>query len=180
MDPDLLRFPLRSQFAPAILEVAHQFLLLRVHRDHRLFAGQETLHLAIDVFKLCVSVRVPIALSGLAVGLETVTQFQQQLCHYRVADDMSLLPQFRRQASHALAGPSQWGLRVTTRNWLHKFLQVCQNCGIPLRYLLAPASGPSHPSLQRRLGILQLRNPLTTHTTGDSNCSQDSRNPAPW
>jgi hypothetical protein len=60
---------------PAVLEVSHQFLLLCVHRDHRLFAGQKAFNLAIDIFELRVPIRMAAAFLALPVRLETVAQF---------------------------------------------------------------------------------------------------------
>lgn len=69
-----LRISLRTQFTPAILEVPHQLLLLRVDRNHRLPRGQATLDFQIDVLKLCVAVRATVALFGLSIGLQAVAQ----------------------------------------------------------------------------------------------------------
>jgi len=58
VNPDLLGLALRLPFAPRILEIAYQFLLFRVHGDHRLTLFQITLCLAVDVFKLLIPVRM--------------------------------------------------------------------------------------------------------------------------
>ena len=39
VDPDRLRLALAAQLSTAVLEVAHQFLFLRVDRDRRLAGG---------------------------------------------------------------------------------------------------------------------------------------------
>ena len=74
MHADLLRFPLGTQFPPAILEVSHQFFLLGVHRHHGLFVGQKALDLAIDVFELGIAVGMAVAFLALAIGLQTVAR----------------------------------------------------------------------------------------------------------
>jgi hypothetical protein len=70
---DPFRLPLRLPLPARILEIPHQFLLLRVHRDDRLSSPLEGAHLAGDVFKLSIPVGMAAPLPGLAIGLETVT-----------------------------------------------------------------------------------------------------------
>src|SRR5271166_6112412 len=64
------RLPLLAR----ILVIADQFLLLGVHRDHRLAPPLQRADLAVDVLELGVAVRVVLTLQRLAVGLEAVTQ----------------------------------------------------------------------------------------------------------
>jgi hypothetical protein len=54
---------------PAILEIAHQFLLFGVHRNHWLLASDVLLNPGVDVFKLRVAVRMVIPFFRLPVGL---------------------------------------------------------------------------------------------------------------
>ena len=86
MHSHLLRISLRTHFPPAILEVAHQLLLLRVDRNHRLLISEATLDLPIDVLKLSVAVRVTVAFLGLLICLQAVAQFVQQFRHHRITD----------------------------------------------------------------------------------------------
>ena len=75
MHANFLGFPLRTQLPSAVLEVSHQFLLLRVHRNHRLLTGQEALDFAIDVFKLPIPVGMAVAFLALPIALQTVALF---------------------------------------------------------------------------------------------------------
>ena len=74
----LFGLALALPLAPVVLERAHQFLLLRVHRDHRLPALLESLDLGVDVLELRIAVRVRRALQGLAVALQAVAGLIQQ------------------------------------------------------------------------------------------------------
>ena len=81
VDANLFRFSFRPPFLPVILEFAHQFFLLRVHRYHRLTLQQMLPHPLIDVFKLGVAVGMLPAFQRLAVRLQAVADGPQQLCH---------------------------------------------------------------------------------------------------
>ncbi len=56
MDPDRLGLALRPPLASAVLEVPHELLLLRVHRDHQLVTSLVSDHLGIQVAELGVTV----------------------------------------------------------------------------------------------------------------------------
>ena len=105
--PHRFGFAFRTQFSATVLEVAHQFLLLGVHRHDRLPSALEGLHLRVDVLELGVPIRVRRPLPGLAVGLQAVAQLLQQICHQFMADLVTLAVQFVGQLPHALAGPPQ-------------------------------------------------------------------------
>src|SRR4249919_3734534 len=77
VDPDRLRLALAAQLSTAVLEVAHQFLFLRVDRDRRLAGGECGLHPGIDVLELRIAVGMLRAFAGLAVGLTAIVQLAQ-------------------------------------------------------------------------------------------------------
>ena len=85
---NILGFALRPPFAPSVLEVADQFLLLGVDRDRRLACGQRCRHLLIDVAKLPVAIRMVSAFAHLAIGLQAVAKRVQQFTDHRAADLM--------------------------------------------------------------------------------------------
>jgi hypothetical protein len=69
--PHLLWLSFRLPLAPTILEVADQLLLLGVDGDDRLLPGQCGADQLIDVAKLRIPIRMAVALSRLAIGLQT-------------------------------------------------------------------------------------------------------------
>src|SRR3954449_6997488 len=78
MHPNVLRLALRVPLPAAVPEVADQFLLLRVYRDHRLLLGQRRGNALADVGELRIAIRVAATLPGLAVGLQTELLLLQQ------------------------------------------------------------------------------------------------------
>jgi hypothetical protein len=66
----------------------------------------------IDVAKLGVSIRMAVAFSGLAIGLQAEVQLMQQLTNYGTTDRMTLRAQFGGEPTHALVCPAQWRLRI--------------------------------------------------------------------
>src|SRR5271157_3415439 len=72
MHANLLRIPFRPPLPPFVLEIAHQFLLLGVHRYHRLTDSDVAPGFVIDVLELGIAVRMGVSLLGLAVGLQAV------------------------------------------------------------------------------------------------------------
>ncbi len=88
--PDLFRVALRAILAAIVPEVADQFLLLGVDRDHRLLFGQSSGHLGVDMGELRVPVGMAVALLGLAVALQAVTRRIEQFGHQGTADLVAL------------------------------------------------------------------------------------------
>jgi len=103
--PHLRRRALGMPFAPGILEVADQFLLLGVHRDRRFAAGQRRLDLVVDVVELGVTIGMVRPLACLAVGLQPVAELVQEFAHQRAADLVTHVAQRAGQLAQALAGP---------------------------------------------------------------------------
>lgn len=91
---------------PSVLEIPDQFLLFRIHRDHRLVSREELVDAIVDVLKLLIAIRVGRTLPRLAIGLEAVFAILEYRRHCPGTDEMAL--EFSRvgQVSRALAGPS--------------------------------------------------------------------------
>src|SRR6202040_3081461 len=88
--PPRFRLALRPPLPAAILEVTDQLLLLGIDGNDRLLPDQCCLDQIIDVAKLGVSVRMAVAFSGLAIGLQAEVQLVQQLTNHGTADRMTL------------------------------------------------------------------------------------------
>src|SRR5262249_12561649 len=109
-------------FPSAVLEVPDEFFLLGVDRNHRLTALLKGTPQGMDIFERFISIRMGIAFSRLAIALPAVARLVQQTAHGRVATSVSLVGQFTRQGSRALARPSQRRLRVTARHRVNEVL----------------------------------------------------------
>jgi len=88
-------------FTARVLEIAHQFLLFRVHRNNRLAVFQKGCGARVDVLKLSIPVHMLIAFTGLAVRLQPVALSMQKLAYHRVADLMSFVRQLSAQLTQA-------------------------------------------------------------------------------
>jgi hypothetical protein len=168
MHPDFYRLPLRPPHLAAVFEVAHQFLLLRIHRNHWLPETDILFNFRVDMFELRVAVRVPVPLFRLPVALQAVVQFMQQLSYHRVTHAMPHLFKIFRQAAHAPAGPSQTPFRIAPRRGLHQLLQIGHKGRILLLCRLAPTSRAANPlcGIGRRLRQFLQTSP--DHLTGNA------------
>src|SRR5512143_2221841 len=99
MYPDVFRLALRVPLPTAILEIANQFLLFRIHRDDRLLRRQCRRYTPVDVGELCIPIRMAITLAGLAVALQAELLLLQQFADDRVADLVAQGHQFALQAT---------------------------------------------------------------------------------
>ncbi len=140
----VLRLALGSPFPTGVLEIADQFLLLRVHGDHRLVLGQGRLNRVVDEMELGVAVGIVGALERLAIGLQGELLFLQQFANHRVADLVAELFQFSRKSAQALTGPAQRRHRIASRTGLDQPIQVLQQSGIRRAQRFAPASGAAN------------------------------------
>jgi hypothetical protein len=89
-----LGFALDLPLPPNILEIAHQLLLLGVHRNHRFPLLEIPLRLAVDEFKLLIPIRMLAPLQPLLIRLQTVIQVMEQFCHGLIAYRMAFTLQF--------------------------------------------------------------------------------------
>ena len=135
---------LASPFPACILEIPNQFLLLGVHRNNRLAGAVLSNGLPIDVFKLCIAVRVLLAFTRFAVGLQTVTFLPQDISHDRKTYAMPHLLKPTRQRSKTLRRPSKRRLRVSPRVRFHQRFQVRHQPRILLRKLFPTSPGTAN------------------------------------
>src|SRR3974390_1493569 len=72
VDAHVLQLAFGTPFATAVLEISHQFLLLRVDRDHRLPTLLQPRRLRVDELELGIAIGMLIAFARLAIGLQAV------------------------------------------------------------------------------------------------------------
>src|SRR5271166_5441423 len=107
MDAHLFRIALSAPFAAGVLEIADQFLLLRIDGYGRLVLGHRRLDRVVNHPELRVAVGVVGALAGLAIGLQAELLLLQQLADNRVADFVPEFFEFGGQPAQTLARPAQ-------------------------------------------------------------------------
>ncbi len=105
--PHRLGLALGLPFASGILEIAHQFLLLGIHRNGWFSGGDLLLHTLVDMPELGISVDMGAAFARLLVGLQAVAQVMKHGAYHIPPHHVAHAPQFRRQPAHAFAGPAQ-------------------------------------------------------------------------
>src|SRR6202167_4975847 len=163
---DLDRPTLRAIVAAAVLELAEQFLLLRVDRYHRLIVDLKLLDLGVDIFELSVAIGMFAAFLGLAVGMAAILQFPQQLGNARGADFVTHRAKRRRQLVVALGDPSQRSRRIAHRRRLEQSFQVRQQRRILRRQPRAAPTLASHLSPERA-GVPQVLQAASDRTSGE-------------
>ncbi len=180
MHADRRGLPLGGPFPPAILEGAHQFLLLGVDRDRRLPSAQAGPDPGVDVLELRVAVGVVRPFDRLPVGLQAVAQLVEQLRHHPMAGAVPLPGQFRGQPADALARPAQGRLRIPARGRLDQRLQVRDQRRILLDRPLAPAARAADPAGRQRPrpARRQLLRPDPNGPPGHAGGPRDQRHPA--
>lgn len=72
-----------------------------------------------------------------------------------MADDMSLLLEFRRQLAQALAGPPQRRFRVAAGKRVHQPFQILAQGGIGVNGALAPGTRPTDPLRWQPVGCVR-------------------------
>ena len=100
---NLLRLACGTQLAASVLERTDQLLLLRVDGNARLSRPQLLLDRRIQVFKLCVTVRMVGALQRLLIRLQAVAHHVEQLSHHAMAGLVALRLELRGQFAHFLS-----------------------------------------------------------------------------
>ena len=146
---DRLRRARRLPFPPRILEIADQFLLLRIDGDHRLLLIEERRGGRVDVLELRVPIRMRRALLGFAQRLESVPERMQQMAHRRRTHVPALRRQGRGQLRAALAGPSQRRHGIAPRQRFHQQVQRLGHAGLRVFHVGTPGSGLANPFGQR-------------------------------
>src|SRR5271165_5575161 len=171
MDAHLFRIALSAPFAAGVLEIADQFLLLRIDGYGRLVLGHRRLDRVVNHPELRVAVGVVGALAGLAIGLQAELLLLQQLADNRVADLVPEFFEFGGQPAQTLARPAQRRHRIAARLGLDQRVQIVQQSGVRLRQRLASPARPANPIgrwRRRRIQLLQ---------TASDRAGGDARNP---
>jgi len=182
MDPYFLRFPLRMPLPSAVAEIPDQFLLLRVNRNRRLTVLERSADPLVDVLELGVTVGMRRPFPSLAIRLQTVPGFMQQLGYRATTYGMLLAGEFLSQMSHALARPTQRRLGIASGGRFNQRLQRREQPRIALRQ-----AGPSRPrpayarSLGFPLGLGQIQFPhaRSNRHSGQPGCCGHGRHASP-
>ena len=114
---------LASPSTPAILEVAHQLLFLRVHADYGPILPLESPTPTPQQAELLVAVRVFLPTQPLAVRSQRVPLRPQQAGHRHMARLHATSPQCSGQLARGLVRPSQTSHRTAGRCIPQQFLQ---------------------------------------------------------
>ena len=180
MGIDFPRLAFGSRRLSCILEISQGFLLLGVHRNRGLSPPLLRLHSAIDEPKLGVTIGMRLSLACLAVGLQTVTGFPQQLPHSGRPYRMPLSCQFLGQTSRTLAGPTQWRLRITSAFRFDQPFQRCLDSGIDNLRSSTARTLPTLASSRRHVtgSKFQFENSSSNRAMGQSRRRTHYRNPA--
>src|SRR5258708_6544305 len=113
IDFDFLGLPFGAPPLAAVFIHSHEFLLLRIDTDHRLLPVLKGFHLVVDMAELGIAVFMAAAFVALAVGLQAVTEFGEQLGDLDWTDAMAGAGQFGREPAHTFASPTQGTHRIT-------------------------------------------------------------------
>src|SRR6266545_1787778 len=82
----LISLSLGQPSPPPVFKGPHEFLLLRIHGDHRVPSPPKSLDLPVQVAKLGIAVRMLGTLTGLHIGLQGVPHFFQTTAYCDAAD----------------------------------------------------------------------------------------------
>jgi hypothetical protein len=159
------------------LKIADQLLLLTVDRDDRLTILQRLAAGCVDPPELQITIGMLTALPSLHVRLQAVTRGAQQLCDRHVLDLMTKPAQPTSEMPHALRGPQQRRLRITTTILVDQPLEIDQHLRIDLDQRPAPTARPADPPRPDRLARPQLTDPLTNRVDRDPRRARGCRDP---
>jgi hypothetical protein len=132
---------------------------------------------AVDIPELRVAIGMIVPLLGLAVALQAVAIFPQELGDFGVADRVVLGSQFRRQCAGALAGPAQGRLRIAARRGFDHAVQGGRQTGIVGPQRVSSAALVANPARRQRCG-LQFLNALGQGDARQTAGATDLRNAA--
>jgi hypothetical protein len=107
----------------------------------------------IDMPELRVTIRMIVTLFGLAVTLQAVPFFSQELGDFGVADLVMSSRQLRGKRAGTLAGPAQRRLRVAARGGLNHAVQGRCQAGIIERQGVPAAALMANPTCGQRRGL---------------------------
>jgi hypothetical protein len=117
------RLPRGPPLLPSVLEIADQFLLFRIHGDHRASSSQKVVGNRVDVLELRVPIRVRRALGALADGSEAIAELVQQAPDLRRTHLPTVPGHRRRELRFAFTRPTQRRHGIATGQRVHKLLE---------------------------------------------------------
>jgi len=115
------------------------------------------------------------ALQALAVGLQTVVQFMQQLGHHAVTDLMPLAVQLLSQFANTLTGPAQGRFRIPTRHRIDQSLQILLERRVGLGRPFAASATATNATLGQSLRSPLRRRPPQFYHPSRNRSSRDTR-----
>jgi hypothetical protein len=177
MHPDRLGLPLGAQLAPAVLEVANEFLLLGINRDHRLPGRLEGGHHGVDVLELGIAVGMAATLTGFGVGLQAEAQPAQQAADQLLPGGETPLRKRHRQMALAFAHPKQRSPGIAADGRLHQFAQGCQKPRLRLGCRLAATARTTHPATEVRRARLRFGETTIDRAARNPGCLRDRDHP---
>ena len=178
MDVDAPWLAFWTIISAAVLEVADQFLLLRVHRDDRLLPDLRGDNFRVDVFELGIAVGMVRSFIGLAIGLAREAELHQFLAHRIRSDRMSHLGQRRGEFVQAFRHPDQRPHRIAKRRRLHEALKCGNEPRIGVAKRATSTAGAANAPLQQRLRVEIIFAAIDCRT-GEPGDLRDHREAAP-
>jgi hypothetical protein len=118
------------------------------------------------------------ALASLAVRLKTEAGRFQQLSHFPVAYFKAFRLERACQYTNALAGPSQRGLRITARIWVHQSIEGCHQSGLPVGARFPAATRSPLAIWWERIRIVEFADPVANSAIRNPRGDRDSRDSA--
>ena len=179
MDADPLRLPFEAPFAPWVLEIADQLLLLGIHADHRPPRRDRRRGGLIDVRKLRVTIGMRSPFLGLHVGLQRVAQQPHERRDGSEVHVVTHLTQRAGDLPHALRRPAQQRLRIPTRVRIDQPLDVIEDRRVALQQRPATTTPATDAAGIKPLTRLQLGDPLTDRVNRHPGRARRRRNPTP-
>src|SRR5215510_583915 len=143
----LIGFSLGQPSPPPVLKGPHEFLLLRIYRNHRVPSPPKSLDPAVQVAKLGIAVRMLGAFTGLHISLQGVPHFLQTTAHRDAADRVSGPSQLLGDRPSRLAGPPQRTHRIACGGLFDDGPEPTRQLRIGLLHLLPPAAGLTYTSV---------------------------------
>src|ERR1017187_7364231 len=118
--------------------------------------------------KLRIPIRVAVAFLGLAIALQAVVLFVEQLGHPHMADRMPLPAQFQSNGPRAFTNPAQRRFRITTRFPINQPIQRANKMRIGNGESLASATRATKMPRQRTVAFCDFAKALANRLAGQS------------
>ena len=139
-----LRISLGTPRFPCVLEVSHEFLLLRVNRDHWQTPGLKSPNSTVDEAELRVSIWVVRTLTRLAIRLKTVACEIEKFRDELVTDRMSHGRELSSELAHTLGRPPKRRLRIAGGGRFNESLQISEQSRVLLGRVLSTTASTAN------------------------------------